>query len=191
MRRLCVYCGSSAGGNDAYVRAAEALGRSLCAQGIGLVYGGARVGIMGAIADSVVAGGGEAIGVIPESLMKKELAHDALSALHVVASMHERKSLMAELADGFVALPGGFGTLEEIIEVITWAQLGFHRKPCGFLNVDGYFDALFRFIEHAVGEGFLRAAHRDMLIREENPERLLERFAAYEPPEIPKWIEKT
>lgn len=191
MRRLCVYCGSSAGGDKRYVRASQALGRRFCDQGIGLVYGGARVGIMGAIADAVLAGGGEAIGVIPESLMRKEIAHDGLSALHVVASMHERKSLMAELADGFVALPGGFGTLEEIIEVITWAQLGFHRKPCGFLNVGGYFDALFQFIEHAVGEGFLRAAHRDMLIREENAERLLERFAAYQPLAIPKWIEKT
>ena len=186
-----MYCGSSAGRDDRFAQAARAFGEQLCERGIGVVYGGARVGIMGAIADTVLAGGGEVIGVIPESLMKKELAHDGLSALHVVGSMHERKSRMAELADGFVALPGGFGTLEEIVEVITWGQLGFHRKPCGFLDVAGYFDALFRFIDHAVEEGFLRAVHRDMLIRDESPVRLLERFAAYVPPDIPKWIEKT
>ena len=190
MQRLCIYCGSSAGSNERYVDAARQLARKLAEKNIGVVYGGARVGIMGAVADAALAGGAEVIGVIPESLTRKELMHDGLTALHVVASMHERKAQMAELSDGFVALPGGFGTLEEIVEVITWAQLGFHRKPCGFLNVDGYFDAFFRFVDHAVGEGFIRTAHRNMIVCETSPESLLERFANYEAPDLPKWIDK-
>ena len=149
IKRICVYCGSSPGKNPAYSLAADTLARELCRREIGLVYGGAEVGVMGAIANAVLTAGGEAIGVIPKSLAVKEVAHDSLSELHVVASMHERKAMMAELADGFIALPGGWGTLEEIFEMLTWAQLGFHDKPCGLLNIDGYYDGLIDFLENS------------------------------------------
>jgi uncharacterized protein (TIGR00730 family) len=188
MKRLCVYCGSSPGRDPAYAQAGSTLGRLLVARGIALVYGGASVGVMGAIAAAVLSGGGEAIGVIPRALAIKEVAHPALTEQHVVGSMHERKALMAELADGFIALPGGWGTLEEIFEVLTWAQLGFHRKPCGLLNVNGYFDGLFEFLEHGIAEGFVRPEFRDLLVLEDDAERLLHRFDTYDPPTVRKWI---
>ena len=187
MNRLCVYCGSSPGADDVYTEAARALGELLVSTGIGLVYGGAGKGLMGVIADTVLAGGGEVRGVIPRALEGKEIAHEGLTQLHVVDSMHERKSLMAVLADGFVALPGGFGTLEEIIEVLTWGQLQFHNKPCGVLNVDGYFDHLLAFFDHALARGFLSHEHRDMLIVAETPAALLARFDQYSPPAVEKW----
>lgn len=188
MKRICVYCGSSPGNNPAYAEAGRALGALLVERGLGLVYGGAAVGIMGAIANEVLARGGEAIGVIPEALAVKEVSHASLTEQHVVASMHERKAMMAELSDGFVALPGGWGTIEEIFEILTWAQLGFHDKPCGLLNVAGYYDGLFSFLEHAVTEGFVRPVYRDILILEDRPGELLDRFARYQPPQIRKWI---
>lgn len=188
MKRICVYCGSSPGNNPAYAEAARRLGALLVEQSIGLVYGGAAVGIMGAIANEVLARGGEAIGIIPEALAVKEVAHTGLTEQRVVASMHERKAMMAELSDGFVALPGGWGTIEEIFEILTWAQLGFHDKPCGLLNVAGYYDGLFTFLEHAIDEGFVRPVYRDILILEDAPEDLLQRFAGYRAPKIHKWI---
>lgn len=187
MNRLCVYCGSSPGTGDRYVAAAKAFGNLLVQQEIGLVYGGAKQGIMGAIADTVLQGGGSVTGVIPHALHGKEVAHTGLTELHVVDSMHERKSLMAVLSDGFVAMPGGYGTLEEIIEVITWGQLGFHDKPCGILNVDGYFDHLLAFLDHSEAEGFLRAQHRSMLLVANTPLGLLEQFSNYMPPSAEKW----
>ena len=190
MKRLCVFCGSSPGNTPAYLEAARNLGRTLAREGIALVYGGARVGTMGAVADAVLEAGGEAIGVIPEALVAREVAHTGLTELHVVVSMHERKALMADLADGFVALPGGFGTFEEIMEVTTWAQLGMHHKPCGLLNVSGYYDHFKVFIDRAVMEGFIRPEHRAMLLIERDIERLLVRFKVYQPPIVPKWIDK-
>jgi uncharacterized protein (TIGR00730 family) len=188
MHRICVYCGSSPGRNPRYREAAAGLGRNLSDRGLGLVYGGAGVGVMGAIADAVLACGGEAIGIIPESLAVKEVAHQGLTRQLVVRSMHERKALMAEMSDGFVALPGGWGTIEEIFEVLTWAQLGFHDKPCGLLNVGGYYDGLFGFLEHAIEEQFVKPAHRQMLIMESDASRLLDRFEAYRAPKVRKWI---
>lgn len=187
MRRLCVFCGSSSGLQPAYHSAAQSLGRALTDRRIGLVYGGAHVGLMGAVADAVLSGGGEVIGVIPRALVEREIAHRGLTELRVVDSMHERKALMADLANGFVALPGGAGTLEELFEVWTWAQLGLHRKPCGLLNVNGYFDALGEFLDHATSEGFLRAEHRAMLMMETDPAVLLDRLAHYTPPPGSKW----
>jgi len=188
MNSLCVYCGSSSGRLDAYAQAARALAGALVERGIRLVYGGASVGIMGVVADEVLRRGGQAVGVIPESLMCKELAHAGLTELHVTPSMHARKTLMAELADGFVALPGGIGTFEEIFEVWTWAQLGFHGKPCGLLNVAGYYDGLTAFLDHAASEQFVRADQRRMLVVETDPAALLDRFASYTPPVQPKWV---
>ena len=188
MASLCVYCGSSSGRIDDYANAARALAVAMVERGIRLVYGGASVGIMGVVADQVLRLGGQAVGVIPESLMRKELAHAGLSELHVTPSMHARKTLMAELADGFVALPGGIGTFEEIFEVWTWAQLGFHGKPCGLLNVAGYYDGLVTFLDHAANEQFVRPDQRRMLVVEANPKALLDRFASYAPPALPKWV---
>jgi len=190
LRNVCVYCGSSAGRDPAYVEAAGALGRALVARGLGLVYGGASVGVMGAVADAVLDLGGRAVGVIPEALMRKEIAHGGLTELVVTSSMHERKTRMAELSDAFVALPGGIGTLEEIFEAWTWGQLGLHAKPFGFLNVAGYWDGLVSFLDHAVRERFVREPHRAMLVVSEDPEELLDRFAAWRAPEVPKWIRK-
>jgi uncharacterized protein (TIGR00730 family) len=187
MKRLCVYCGSSPGAGDAYATAAADLARLMAASNIGLVFGGSSKGLMGVLADSVMAAGGEAVGVIPAVMRDKEVAHDGLTELHVVDSMHDRKSLMAVLSDGFVALPGGFGTLEEIIEVLTWGQLRFHAKPCGLLNVDGYFDQLLGFFDHAEDRGFLRRQHREMLLVADTPAELIDRFEHYEPPDIDKW----
>jgi len=189
MKRICVFAGSSAGRQAGYRTAAEALGRELAARGIGLVYGGARVGLMGALADTVLASNGHVTGVIPAALVAKEVAHDGLDDLRVVASMHERKAVMADLADGFVALPGGLGTLEEFFEVLTWAQLGLHLKPCGLLNVHGYFDRLLSFVDHAIEQQFIRSQYRAMIITSESPRVLLERLALYQPPVVEKWID--
>lgn len=190
LKRICVYCGSSEGRNAAYTIAAERLGRLLAGQGIGLVYGGANVGLMRILADAAMTAGGEAIGVMPKALVEKEKAHKSLSRLHVVDSMHERKALMAELSDGFIALPGGAGTMDELFEVWTWGQLGFHRKPCGLLNVAAYYDPLAVFLDHAVTEGFVKDLHRDMLVIAKTPEELLDRFRAYVPPSVEKWIQR-
>lgn len=190
LKSICVYCGSSPGRLNAYATAARALAATLVEQNIRLVYGGANVGIMGLLADTVLQLGGEAVGVIPEALVQKEVAHNGLTELHVTQSMHERKTRMAELADGFVALPGGIGTLEELFEIWTWAQLGFHDKPCGLLNVEGYFDSLALFLDHAVDEQFVRQPHRSMLIVETDAKQLLERFRNHVPPVIEKWLDK-
>jgi uncharacterized protein (TIGR00730 family) len=186
---VCVYCGSSPGRQPAYLNAARALATALVGRGIRLVYGGARVGVMGALADAALAAGGNVTGVIPRALAGKEIAHDGLSELIVTESMHERKLLMAERSDACIALPGGIGTLEELFEAWTWTQLGFHRKPCGLLNVAAYYDALIQFVEHSVAEGYMKPVHRDILLVDVNPETLLDRLAAYEPPAIPKWLE--
>ena len=188
INRICVYCGSSPGKNPAYSIAAGSLAKVLCDRGIGLVYGGAAVGVMGAIADAVLAGGGEAIGVIPKSLAVKEVAHDKLNELHVVASMHERKAMMAELSDGFIALPGGWGTLEEIFEILTWAQLGFHHKPCGLLNIEGYYDGLIDFLENSFEQQFVNELCRPMLMKAHEPIALLDQFATYRAPKVRKWM---
>lgn len=189
LENICVYCGSNAGRQPVYAEAARAFGHELARRGLGLVYGGSSAGIMGILANAVLEQGGRVIGVIPEALVKKELAHNNLTEQHIVASMHERKTMMAEKADGFVALPGGVGTLEEIFETWTWAQLGFHAKPCGLLNIAGYFDALTAFLDHTVDEAFMRPQHRAMLAVESDAGRLLDRFAHYEPPTVSKWIE--
>jgi uncharacterized protein (TIGR00730 family) len=188
MDRIGVFCGSSPGLRPAYADAARALGRTLAARRLGLVYGGSAIGLMGLLADAVLDGGGEVIGVIPQALLDREIGHRGLTELHVVASMHERKARMAELADAFVALPGGMGTLEELTEVLTWAQLGLHAKPCGLLDVEGYFASLVGFFDHAVEEGFLRREHRGMLAVEREANALLERFEEYRAPRVTKWI---
>lgn len=188
LARVCVYCGANPGRDPAYAGAARAMGTILAQRGIGLVTGGGRVGLMGVVAEAALAAGGEVIGIIPEALMRKELAHASLTRLEVTASMHERKARMAELADAFVALPGGLGTFEELFEIWTWAQLGWHAKPCGVLNVAGYYDKLVGFVDHAADEGFLRPQHRAMLVVESDPDRLLDRFARYDAPVVPKWI---
>ena len=173
MQRLCVYCGSRSGNDSRFRDAAEALAAAMLRQKIGLVYGGAQLGLMGVLADAVLAGGGEVIGVIPESFMLEEVAHAGLTSLEVVPSMHQRKQRMIELADAMVALPGGLGTLEELFEALTWAQLRFHSKPCGLLNVQGYFDALLSFLDGAVQQGFLSLENRDLAVVDVDPERLL------------------
>ena len=191
MRRLCVFCGSSPGARPAYGEAAEELGRLLVAEGIGLVYGGGKVGLMGRLADAVLAEGGEAIGVMPEALVAKEIGHPGLDDMRVVGSMHERKALMADLSDAFVALPGGLGTVEELFEVYTWSQLGLHSKPCALLDVEGYYEGIATFLSHAVQERFVRADHREMLIVEQEPRLLVERLRAFEPAAVvPKWIDR-
>lgn len=189
IQRLCVYCGSSPGRDGRYAAAAVAVAEAFVARNIELVYGGASKGIMGVIADRVLELGGKVHGVIPQQLVDKEIAHEGLTKQHVVASMHERKMLMAALADGFVALPGGFGTLEEIIEITTWAQLRFHAKPCGLLNVDGYYDRLLEFLDYACAEGFIPDFNRRMLLADDGIDGLLGRFERYEAPERDKWTD--
>lgn len=186
--RLCVFCGSASGNQPVHAQAARRLGEALADAGIGLVYGGASVGLMGMVADAALARGGEVIGVIPKALAAHEIAHHGLSELHVVGSMHERKAMMAALSDGFIAMPGGAGTLEEIFEVWTWAQLGYHRKPCALLNVQGFYDGLVAFIDQTVGQGFLKPEYREMLIVEAEVAPLLARIHAYQPPAVPKWL---
>jgi uncharacterized protein (TIGR00730 family) len=188
MRRICVFCGSNGGARAAYADAARAVGRAIARRGVGLVYGGGKVGLMGIVADAVLAEGGEVIGVIPEALEAREVAHRGLTQLRVVRSMHERKALMADLSDAFIALPGGFGTFEEFCEVITWVQLGLHAKPCGLLNVGGFYAPLLALFDHAVGEGFVRPEHRAIVLEDDDPEALIERLRSYRPPRVEKWI---
>ncbi len=187
MRRVCVYCGSSTGKRPAYADAARELADVLVRHELELVYGGADKGIMGIIADTVLELGGKVHGVIPKMLTDKEIAHQGLTELHVVASMHERKTMMAALSDGFIAMPGGYGTLEEIIEIITWGQLRFHDKPCGLLNTDSYFDDLLAYLDHAYKEGFLRRENRDMLLVDRDPAGLIQQFERYTAPHVEKW----
>ena len=188
MRSICVYCGAAQGRSEVYADAARALGSALAQRGLRLVYGGASVGLMGIVADAVLEAGGEVVGIIPESLMKKELAHPGLSELVVTHSMHERKTAMAERADGFIALPGGIGTFEELFEIWTWAQLGFHRKPCGVLNVASYYDKLLAFLDHARDEGLLAPSVRDVLQVADTADALLQRFSDWQPPHVDRWL---
>lgn len=190
MKQVCVFCGSYQGSQPIYMVAAHQMGNGLAQRGLGLVYGGGRVGLMGAVADGTIAGGGKVIGVIPQSLVDRELAHKGLSELRVVASMHERKAMMAELADAFVAMPGGFGTLDELFEIITWAQLGFHRKPIALLNISGYFDPLITFIEHMETEGFIKSTHRSAIVVKNDVDSLLDTLLAYQAPQLEKWLKK-
>ena len=190
MKRVCVFCGSSMGTRADYVEAAAGLGRLLASRGLGLVYGGGNVGLMGIMADAALAAGGEVVGVIPEALLKLEVGHLDMAQLHVVGSMHERKALMAELADAFIALPGGIGTMEELFEVWTWAQLGMHPKPLGFLDVAGYYAHLQAFLDHMTAEGFLRTRHRAMVAIDTDPTRLLDAFARYSPPAVVQVINR-
>lgn len=187
MRRICVYCGSNTGSRTIYSEAACDLADVLVRHDYELVYGGADKGTMGVIADAVLERGGKVHGVIPKMLCEKELAHQNLTELHIVSSMHERKTMMAALSDGFIAMPGGYGTLEEIIEIITWGQLRFHDKPCGLLNVDGYFDQLMSFLDRAEEEGFLRPENRRMLLSDASPTGLVQKFEQYTAPRVNKW----
>ena len=187
---ICVFTGSRVGRRDDYRTTAIALGRELARRNLDLVYGGGNVGLMGVIADTVLAHGGQAIGVIPRALKRREVAHENLTTLHVVETMHERKAMMAELSGGFIAMPGGLGTLEELFEVLTWAQLEIHDKPCGLLNVAGYYDGLIDFVERQVAEGFVMQAHRDMIYVEKEPATLLDRFDMHEPVVVTKGFDR-
>lgn len=187
-KRIAVFCGSSPGARPCYAQAAVSLARHLAAINVGIVYGGGNVGLMGTLADAGLAAAAEVIGVIPQSLGRKERAHAGLSDLRVVGSMHERKALMAELADAFIALPGGYGTFEEFCEVLTWTQLGLHRKPCGILNVEGYYDRLLELFDHAVGEAFVKPVHRQMVLADSDPESLVKDLLEYKLPFVDKWI---
>ena len=189
MKRLCVFCGSCVGSREVYAASARRLGEVLAGRGLELVFGAGHVGMMGVLADAVLVGGGRAIGVIPQALVDKELAHAGLSELRVVATMHQRKALMEELSDGFAALPGGFGTLDELFEILTWSQLGLHRKPIGLLDVSGYWRPLLGFLEHAVNERFLRAEHLATLLVERDPGQLLDRLGSHQPRALDKWLD--
>lgn len=184
MDRICVYCGSSEGARPAYRDAAERLGRTLADRNLGLVYGGGDVGLMGTVADATLDADGDAYGIIPDGLREREIAHEGLTDLEIVHSMHERKRRMIDLADGFVALPGGYGTLEEFMEVLTWTQLGLHEHPCGLLNVAGYYADLAAFFDHQREEEFVSAAHRSIVMIEDDPDELLDQFAAYDAPPL-------
>jgi uncharacterized protein (TIGR00730 family) len=186
VRRVCVFCGSSVGARSEYAEAACALGALLAKRGLGLVYGGGRLGLMGVVADAALAAGGEVIGVIPQAMVQQERAHTGLTELRVVASMHERKAAMSDLAAAFIAMPGGFGTFEEFCEVLTWTQLGLQRKPCGILNVCGYYDYLLRLFDQAVAERFLRPEHRALVLADHNTASLLDRLLRYEVPMVEK-----
>lgn len=188
MKSICVYCGSSAGNRPEYAQAARALAHELARRGIRLVYGGSNVGIMGVLADAMLQAGGQVVGVIPQSLVKKEVAHSGLTALHITEDMHTRKAMMAELSDGFIALPGGLGTLEELFESLTWGQLGFHSKPVGVLNMAGYYDGLLAFLDHSVGEAFVKPQHRAMVLSDADASGLLDQFERYQPPQVAKWV---
>lgn len=187
--RIGIYCGANGGNNPLYRHAAVGLARFLAEQGINIVYGGGRVGLMGAVADAALAAGGAVIGIIPAALMAKELGHSGVTELHVVRSMHERKQMMADLSDGFIALPGGFGTMDELFETLTWLQLGLHGKPVALLNVGGFFDALLDFLSATCQAGFLLPQHRDCLLVDTEPAALLGRMRAFEPPQLGKWLE--
>jgi uncharacterized protein (TIGR00730 family) len=188
VKRVCVFCGSSTGLNAEFAAAARTLAGELVARGIDLVYGGGNVGLMGVVADATLAAGGRITGVIPYGLVARELAHQDLTELHIVRSMHERKAMMASLCDAFIALPGGFGTLEEFAEAVTWTQLGLQRKPCGLLNVAGFYDGLLAFLEHAMAEEFLRPTHRQIVVAATEPHVLIERLATWQPPPVTRWM---
>lgn len=190
MRRLCVFCGSSPGVQASYGQAADDMGSLLAERGIELVYGGGKVGLMGRVADACLRQGGRVIGVMPRALVEKEIAHQGLTKLHVVESMHERKALMADLADAFVAMPGGYGTWEEFCEVLTWSQLGLQRKACAVLNVSGYYDPLLAMADRAVHQGFLRDVHRELMLADADPGRLLDRLTNYTVPIVDKWMDR-
>ena len=190
MKAVCVFCGSSRGVRPEYEAAAAQLGREIARSGRTLVYGGGRVGLMGVLGDAAMAAGGRVIGVTPRRLVEKEVAHHGLTELRVVESMHERKAMMAHLSDAFIAMPGGVGTFEEFFEVLTWSQLGFHSKPCGLLNVAGYYDPMLAFLDHTVEQGFVRAEHRAIVLTDSEPTTLLERLSAFDMPIVPKWIDR-
>lgn len=190
IKQICVYCGSSPGATPQYQQAAKILGQTLATRKIDLVYGGADIGLMGAVANAVLTHGGKVTGVIPKALYRKEVAHQGLSNLEVVADMHERKARMAELADGFVTLPGGLGTLEELFEMLTWSQLGFHEKPIGLLNIENYYTSLLEFIQHSVNQGFVKPIHQQLFTVSDSPETLIDSMNAYRSPIIDKWTEK-
>jgi len=190
MKRICVFCGSSAGSRPEYRAAAEEMGAELARRNIGLVYGSGNVGLMGVLADAVLRAGGEAVGVIHENLMAREVGHKGLTKLHVVRSMHERKALMADLSNAFVALPGGFGTLEEFCEVVTWTQLGLHAKPCGILNVRGYYSPLLAMFDHAVEERFLKPQNRGLVLARDSVVELLQALGEWRPPHVEKWLDR-
>jgi len=190
MKRICVFCGSSPGSRPEYRAAAEELGAELARRNVGLVYGGTSVGLMGVLAEAVLKAGGEAVGVIPERLMKREVGHKGLTKLHVVRSMHERKALMADLSDAFVAMPGGYGTLEEFCEVVTWSQLGLHAKPCGVLNVLGYYTPLLAMFDHAVQERFLKVENRRLVLARESASELLQALEEWRPVRVEKWLDR-
>jgi uncharacterized protein (TIGR00730 family) len=189
--RICVFCGSSVGARPAYRLAAERLGALLAARSIGLVFGGGGIGLMGVIADAVMAAGGEAIGVIPEGLQRREVGHNGLTRLHVVETMHQRKAMMAYLSDAFIALPGGFGTVEELTEIITWSQLGIQVKPCGLLNIEGYWDGLLAFLDHAISEKFIRPENRELVVVASNEAEMLDKIVSWKaPPQVEKWLDR-
>jgi uncharacterized protein (TIGR00730 family) len=190
LRRICVFCGSNSGARPEYAEATRRLGATLAQRGLTVVYGGGKVGLMGLLANTVLAEGGKVIGVIPEGLVVREVAHAGLTDLRVVVSMHERKALMASLADAFIAMPGGFGTLEEFHEVVTWAQLGIHAKPCGLLNVEGYFDHLLALLDRGVVDRFIRPEHRALVVDDRDPEALLTRLASFVSPSLEKWLDR-
>jgi uncharacterized protein (TIGR00730 family) len=189
MKRICLFAGASSGARASYRTAAAAFGHYVASRGIGLVYGGATIGLMGIAANAALEAGGEVIGVIPQALADRELAHDRLAALHITSSMHERKAMMSELSDAFAVLPGGMGTMEEMFEVLTWGQLGFHEKPCGLLNIDGYYDSILSFLDHAVAERLLSQVDRDRLLVSDDTQTLVELFRAYRPAPALKWID--
>jgi uncharacterized protein (TIGR00730 family) len=189
--RICVFCGSSVGARPAYAVAARKLGELMACRGIGLVFGGGRIGLMGTLADAVLDNSGEVIGIIPQGLMQREIGHRGVTKLHVVETMHQRKALMADLADAFIALPGGYGTLEEIAEVVTWSQLGIQIKPCALLNIEGYWDGLLKFLDHSVNEDFVRPENRDLVVVGVTPEEILDKIAAWSPPpHVEKWLDQ-
>jgi uncharacterized protein (TIGR00730 family) len=189
MRRICVFCGSASGVNPVYAEAARVTGREIVRRGMALVFGGGQVGLMGIVADAALDAGGEVIGVIPHALAAREVAHQRLTTLHVVNSMHERKAMMADLSDAFIALPGGFGTYEEFFEVVTWTQLGVHRKPAGLLNVAGFYDPLVQFVDQAVAQQFIRVQHRAAVLVDTDPGQLIDQLESVVLPEVPKWME--
>lgn len=191
MKRICIFCGSSPGVRPAYAEAATELARLLVKLGLGIVYGGGNVGLMGVLADAAMAAGGEVIGVIPWALFAKEAGHTGVTDLRVVGSMHERKALMAELSDGFIAMPGGWGTFDEFCEILTWAQLGLHNKPCGLLNTEDYYDTLIAMFDHSVAEGFLKPEYRSLMIAAKEPGELVAKMQAYRGQVLAKWIEKS
>lgn len=191
LKSICVFCGSNAGSRPAYVEAAKQMGKLLAGRGIQVVYGGGHVGLMGVVADAALESGGNVVGVIPRALADRELAHGEVTKMHVVDSMHDRKAMMADLSDGFVALPGGYGTFEELCEIITWSQLGIHQKPCGVLNVNGYYDPLLTQFDAAVEEGFMPAEHRRLVLSDDDPESLLDQLSGAEPPPVEKWIDSS